>query len=88
MPRPNQRSNTLRKVFVKTPGGVTKVHYRKRKPSKIVCGGCGKQLSGVPNERPHKLRAMSKSSKRPERAYGGNLCPACTKRVLIEKARA
>jgi large subunit ribosomal protein L34e len=88
MPRPNQRSNSLRKVFVKTPGGVTKVHYKKRKPSKSICGGCGKILAGVPHERPHKLKAMPKSSKRPERAYGGELCSVCTRKVLVEKARA
>jgi large subunit ribosomal protein L34e len=88
MPKPNQRTGSFRKVFVKTPGGTTKLHYKKRNPSKAICGECGKNLAGVPSERPSKMRTMAKSAKRPERPYGGNLCSSCTRKVLTQKARA
>lgn len=86
MPRGMHKSNTFRKVFVKTPGNRTTVHYRTRKPSKAVCGKCGAVLPGVASEKPYKLKKMSKTEKRPERPYGGNLCSKCLR--LTMKARA
>ena len=88
MPRPNQRSRSLRRVSVKTPGGDTKLTYRKRKPSKASCAECEKPLAGVPRERPHKMTNMAKTKKRPERPFGGNLCSACSRKKIIAKARA
>ncbi len=85
MPAPRQRSRSLRKVFVKTPGGITRVHYRKRKPSKAKCAICGKPLHGVPRERPYKIRNMAKTQKRPERPYGGVLCSSCMRKKIIEE---
>jgi len=81
------KSRTLRRVFVKTPGGKTTLHYRKRKPSKAICADCKKQLAGVPRERPTKMMNLPKSAKRPERPYGGVLCSPCTRKLLQQKAR-
>lgn len=81
------KSRTLRRVKVKTPGGKTVTHYRKRKPSHAKCGTCGAKLSGVPRERPYKMQTMSKSEKKPERPFGGNLCSACTREKIKLKAR-
>jgi large subunit ribosomal protein L34e len=88
MPRPSRRSRTLRRVFVRTPGSNTVLSYRKRKPSKQVCANCGKVLPGIPHERPHVMRNLPKTKKRPERPMGGVLCSACTRRMIITKARA
>ena len=88
MPRPSQRSRTLRRVFVRTPGGNTTKQFRKRKPSKAVCASCKKPLSGVPRERPHKMVKMAKTSKRPERPYGGQLCSACARKKIVAGTRA
>lgn len=87
MPTGNKRSRTYRRVFTTAPGGETRLHYKKRKPSIAKCGACGIALAGVPRERPYKMTNMAKSKKRPERAFGGVLCPACTKRVIIARAR-
>lgn len=84
----NHRSRSLRRVYVKTPGGTTKLQFRKRKPSKAHCAGCGMVLGGVPRERPFKMKQLGKTQKRPERPYGGVLCSKCTRAKLIEKARA
>ena len=88
MPAGKHKSGRFRKIFVRTPGSKVVVHHRERKPSKAICGNCKTQLSGVPRERPAKMANMPKTAKRPERPYGGVLCSFCTKKLLINKARA
>ncbi|MFH1065066.1 MAG: 50S ribosomal protein L34e [Nanoarchaeota archaeon] len=88
MPAPNKRSRTFRRVFVKTPGGKTVLHYRKRKPSKAICAGCGELLHGVPRERPFIMQRLGKTKKRPERKFGGVLCSKCSRNKIKEHARS
>jgi len=87
MPRPSRRSRSLRRVHIRIPSGISKLVYKKRKPRKAVCGECEAVLQGVPRERPTKMMNLSKSQKRPERKYGGVLCPSCTKRKIIANVR-
>ena len=87
MPAPKHRSRTLRRVFVKTPGGKTKLTYRKRAPSKAKCAECGAILRGVTRARFNRLKKISKTKKSPSRPYGGKLCPKCSRKKLIEKAK-
>lgn len=82
------KSRTFRRVYIKTPGGKTKISYRKRRPSKAVCSICKATLIGVPNKRPYEMRRLAKTQKRPERPYGGVLCSRCTRKKMIERARA
>lgn len=87
MPAPRKRSRSLRKIYVKTPGGKVAVHFKRRKPKSAHCGKCGAILKGIPHERPYKMENMPKSKKRPERPYGGNLCSRCMRALFVEKAR-
>ncbi len=87
MPKPGHRSRTLRRVFVKTPGGETKLMYKKRKPAMGKCSSCGAVLKGVARERPVKMQNMPKSKKRPERPYGGVLCSACMRKKIVDRSR-
>ena len=87
MPSGKHKSGRYRKVFVKTPGSRTAVHFRERKPSKAVCGSCKKPLLGVPRERPAKMVNLPKTVKRPERPYGGVLCSNCMRKHLRQKVR-
>ena len=82
MPRPSQRSRSLRKLVKKTPGGRTVMRYGKRKHSRAKCGACGKSLPGVPMGRDSDIRKLPKTKKRPERAFGGNLCSPCSRREI------
>ena len=75
MPTPAQRSRSFRKRRVATPGGKINIHYTKKKPAVPKCGSCGKRLHGVPRALPSDVKKLPKSRKRPERPYGGNLCP-------------
>jgi len=88
MPQPYKRSRSLRRLQVKVPGGITKTHYKKRKPSRASCGNCGAVLGGVLRERPKVLKRLPRTKKRPERPYGGNLCSKCTRLLIIEKVRS
>ena len=76
MPRPSRRSRTLRRIHVKTSKG-SKLKYAKRKPSKAHCASCGQVLHGVASERPYKMSKMSRTEKRPDRPYAGQLCSKC-----------
>jgi len=87
MTAPKDRVRSKRKVFRRVPSGKTKEAYLKRKPSKATCFKCGTVLSGVPCERPYKIRTMAKTKKRPERAYGGVLCSKCSRKTIAEKFR-
>ncbi|HDN83335.1 MAG TPA: 50S ribosomal protein L34e [Candidatus Altiarchaeales archaeon] len=87
MVRPQLRSRSVKKVKCRTPGGRIVIHYRKEKPSKHVCGRCGRLLSGVPNDIPSKVRKLSKTEKRPSRAYAGVLCSNCVEELLRYQTR-
>ena len=84
MPRPALRSRSYRKLKVRTPGGALKDRYERRRPSQAVCSRCRKPLGGVPRARPVKVGRAAKSRRRPERAFGGNLCPGCLKTRVKE----
>jgi large subunit ribosomal protein L34e len=85
MPAPILKSRSLRKVYVKTPGGRTVTHYRFRKPKPAVCASCGAVLKGTPNKRPIKMKQLPKSKKRPSRLYS-NLCSRCSRKKIINEA--
>ncbi len=81
-----QKSKRHRTVRIRTPGGETKIVYKKKKPGKAQCARCGMVLKGVPTERSYKMRRTPKTKKRPERPYGGVLCSKCTRELMTEKA--
>ena len=87
MPKPHQRSTSLRKVKKKLPGGGLKQVFLRRKPKKAVCASCRKPLSGVARGRPYKIKKLAKTQRRPERPYGGVLCSSCTRKLNINKAK-
>ncbi len=87
MVRNSKRSRTLRRVYVKTPGGRTTIHYRQRKPARAQCAGCGKALLAVARARVSEMYKLAKTEKRPERPFGGVLCSACMRREVIARAR-
>jgi len=73
MVRPMYRSRSLARLKRRLPGNNTTVHYEKRKPSAAHCPITGEVLRGVPVQRQAQLRKLPKSSRRPNRPYGGKL---------------
>ncbi|MAF35974.1 50S ribosomal protein L34e [archaeon] len=76
-----------KKVYKRLPGGTTVVRFKKRKPSKAACAGCGAVLHGVARGTNTQRKHMTKSSKRPERPFGGMLCSKCSRKQYKQSAR-
>ncbi|RLE57003.1 MAG: 50S ribosomal protein L34e [Candidatus Methanomethylicota archaeon] len=87
MPRGAYRSRSLRRIVVKTPGNRIVIHYEKRRPKPARCAICHRELHGVPRVRSMELKKIPKSSKRPNRPYGGYICPKCLEKLIKIKAR-
>ncbi|MGC8974794.1 MAG: 50S ribosomal protein L34e [Thermoprotei archaeon] len=81
------RARSLKRVWRRTPGGKTVIHYRRFKLHIARCGVCGSRLGGIPTSVSN-LRKATKSSKRPERLFGGVLCPSCLSLALKLSARS
>ncbi|MCX6708070.1 MAG: 50S ribosomal protein L34e [Candidatus Woesearchaeota archaeon] len=88
MPTVRYRSRTFRRIYTKTPGGVTVLHYARRKNAKPQCAECGAFLFGVARGIKNLVKKVPRSARRPSRPFGGNLCSACTRRVIIAKVRS
>ena len=76
MTRPSLRSRSLKRIPKRVPSGEPRVFYERRRGYVARCPLCGRALGGVPRD-PRVVRYGSKSAKRPERPYGGTLCPSC-----------
>ena len=86
MPARRQRSRTSKPRFVRTPGGRTAVHYEEKRAGVAKCASCGRPLAGVP--RSGNARTLPRSSRRPNRPFGGYLCSVCARGAIKEAARA
>ncbi|MCX6772353.1 MAG: hypothetical protein NTV88_01110 [Candidatus Micrarchaeota archaeon] len=76
MPVPKNRSTSVRKIHVRVPKRGHVLHFKRRLKGKTQsCALCGSQLPGVARR------------KTPNRKYGGNLCTACSSRVLTTRSR-
>lgn len=82
MVRGAYRTNARAKRAYRSPGGETRVHYFKKQPKKAHCAECGAILAGVPAKRPYQIRKLTKSQRRPERIFGGNLCAQCVDKKI------
>ena len=87
LPARRYRSRTYKPRFVRTPGGRVAIHYKEKKPSSAKCANCGRPLGGVPRLRSSELRALPKASRRPNRPYGGYLCPICSRQLIKNSVR-
>ena len=81
------KSRTFRRVEKVTPGHKNVRHFIKKKPARATCAVTGEKLQGVPHVLAGKLRNMPKSSKRPERPFGGVLSSKAMRDVMRKKAR-
>lgn len=87
MPSGIHKSRTFRRVYVKTPGNRTVLHYERRKPNSAKCGNCGAILKGVPRALGYRMQNLPKTAKRPQRPFGGVLCSRCMRTKIVEQAR-
>lgn len=71
----------------KSPGGKKVLKYKAEKNAKATCALCEAKLNAVPNKSTGQMAKLSKTQKRPQRAFGGVLCSSCTHQIIKEKAR-
>jgi len=80
-----REKRTRKRTKVKTPGGKTVWHFKKRRVSHAICGRCGAKLNRS-RLNPTELRKISKVKRRPERPFP-ELCSRCMREVLKSKVR-
>ena len=84
MLRPGKtKSRSFRRIFTRVIS-KTKLFYQKGKPQQAKCSECGAKLKGVPRLTATKAMKAPKTTKRPERPYGGELCSKCM-RIRIKE---
>ena len=82
-----QKSRSLRRIHVKTPGQKKKILYKPRKPKVAKCGNCKKPLKGIPRLIASKFKKLAKTKKRPQRPFGGVLCSKCSRKEIIKRIK-
>ena len=63
-------------------------HYNEKRTGAAVCASCDKLLGGVPRPAKGKMGSIPRSSRKPNRPFGGYLCLACSRKAIKAKARA
>ena len=81
------KSRSYKRKKVRTPGGKLKTAYTRKKPGKAQCGECGRPLAGVPRVKETAMKNIPKSSRRPERPFGGVLCSICSRKEIRKRAK-
>ncbi|MFW9961914.1 MAG: 50S ribosomal protein L34e [Candidatus Thorarchaeota archaeon] len=87
MARPGQLTRGRANRMIRTPGGRRVVHRQKFYKSGGICPMTGSQLQLPKNSLYRLSRKASRSSKRPNRPYGGVLSPTAVRRAIITKTR-
>lgn len=85
--KPKLKSRSHKRVKTVTPGGHKSLHILPKKHGRVVCFECGTPLSGVPRVTVSRFSGLSKTKRRPERAFGGMLCPKCSRERIKVSAR-
>ena len=87
MPTPSQISRKGHVHIKKSPGKRYNRHFIEFRSSVARCAICGKPLHGVRSYENYRMKKLSKSKKRPNRYYGGNICVSCLRNKLIESVQ-
>ena len=82
MPKPMQRSRSLRRMHRVTKSGRKVIHYERKKNSFPHCAICNVELNGISLS-----RTGGKSRRTNSRLFGGVLCSSCTSDVIKSASR-
>lgn len=83
-----KKSRSYKRKQVRTPGGDLKTVYTRKRPAKAQCAECGRPLAGVPRVKETEMKKIPKSSRRPERPFGGVLCSICSRKEIKNRVKA
>lgn len=82
----DRQTRVKKKKFRRTPGGKTAIHYSRGKREYAECALTGQRLHGTGNQSKAKLRAKSKTQRRPSVKFGGMLSSKARKNVWEDYA--
>jgi large subunit ribosomal protein L34e len=82
MVKPKDRSRSVKRVFSRTPGGKTVLHFKAGKTRRGACRLCSGILGGV-----EITPGIAKSKKVPSRMFAGQLCGRCCAKIIKMKSR-
>ncbi|MEM3609467.1 MAG: hypothetical protein QW076_00965 [Candidatus Anstonellales archaeon] len=78
MPKPKNRSRSVRKLFKRLPSGKTEIRFKNRKSKSIQRDAVTKEpLQGVSND-----KSLSKSERTVSRRYGGHLSHKTVQQII------
>ena len=80
-----QRTRSMKKTRIRTPGGKTVVRIKKKRPSYHKCGKCGSKLNRK-RLRIKEIKNIPKTKRRPERPLP-ELCPRCMREAMRDRVR-
>ena len=80
------KSNRLRKVKVKVPSGVTRVHREQRNRQNTKCAITKKPLCGIKKFTNRQYKNLNLSQKRVARAYGGYMSHSALKEKITRES--
>ena len=86
MVRRSLRVRSLRKIYVKVSKGV-KIHFKERPAQLPKCSSCKTVLKGIKKLKSRDYKNISKSEKKVNRPYGGNLCFKCLRAKIKSLVR-
>ncbi|MHA1939029.1 MAG: hypothetical protein ACXACD_11045 [Candidatus Thorarchaeota archaeon] len=87
MPRPGELTRGRANRTIRTPGGRRVVHRRKIYSARGTCSLTGKKMQLPKEAKQRKIGRSSRSSKKPNRPYGGFATSRAVRRGIIRKAR-
>lgn len=87
MPKGKEKSHSFRRTKYVTPGARLKTHYT-RKPSKRgKCKICKGVLNASRKLTRAKIGCLSKTERRAERPFGGQICSRCLRAGIARTVR-
>ncbi len=87
VPRPGMLTRSRANRLVRTPGGRLALHRKKFYRAVSTCALTGTRMQLPKNAKQGRNRRASRSSKRPNRPYGGVASPSAARREIVRVAR-
>ncbi|MFW9788976.1 MAG: 50S ribosomal protein L34e [Candidatus Thorarchaeota archaeon] len=87
MPRPGLLTRSRANRMVRTPGGRTVIHRQKFYKTGGTCAVTGAKLQLSRKAKHGSRKGVSRSSKRPNRPYGGVVSSRALRRGIIKASR-
>ncbi|MFW9915913.1 MAG: 50S ribosomal protein L34e [Candidatus Thorarchaeota archaeon] len=87
MPAGKEKSHSLRRTKYVTPGARLKTHYTRKPSKRSKCKICGGVLHASRKLTRTKIHSLSKTEKRAERPFGGQICSRCLRAGIAKTVR-